>query len=217
MPIDELPRARPAHAAGLRGRRSWRRRRRRRRPTAPCSRSTRSSAQRHHIERRPRRRLRRSARRRSSPSCSDTIYGILTDLLVFVAAISLIVGGIGVMNIMLVSVTERTREIGIRMAIGAREQDIRTQFLVEAVALAVLGGLAGVALGSVGHHGAQGAARVAHGRSARSRSASASRSAARSASPSGSSPRAAPRASIPSRLCGTNRPLATGGSRGQGA
>jgi putative ABC transport system permease protein len=79
----------------------------------------------------------------------DKIYGILTDLLVFVAAISLIVGGIGVMNIMLVSVTERTREVGIRMAIGAREQDIRTQFLVEAVALSVLGGFAGVALGSL--------------------------------------------------------------------
>jgi putative ABC transport system permease protein len=79
----------------------------------------------------------------------DRIYGILTLLLVFVAAISLIVGGIGVMNIMLVSVTERTREIGIRMAIGAREGDIRTQFLAEAVVLSLLGGLAGVAVGAL--------------------------------------------------------------------
>ena len=87
----------------------------------------------------------------------DKIYGILTQLLVFVAAISLIVGGIGVMNIMLVSVTERTREVGIRMAIGAREGDIRTQFLMEAVALSVLGGLAGVLVGSLAILGLQAA------------------------------------------------------------
>jgi putative ABC transport system permease protein len=77
----------------------------------------------------------------------SVIYNLLTLLLVCVAAISLFVGGIGVMNIMLVSVTERTREIGIRMAIGARANEIQTQFLVEAVALAMLGGIAGALLG----------------------------------------------------------------------
>jgi putative ABC transport system permease protein len=77
----------------------------------------------------------------------DRISDALTLLLVFVAAVSLVVGGIGIMNIMLVSVTERTREIGIRMAIGARERDIRAQFLVEAVTLAFLGGVAGVIAG----------------------------------------------------------------------
>jgi putative ABC transport system permease protein len=76
-----------------------------------------------------------------------TISKIMTVLLGSIASISLIVGGIGIMNIMLVSVKERTREIGIRMAVGAKEWDILIQFMIEAVLLSVIGGLIGVILG----------------------------------------------------------------------
>ena len=77
----------------------------------------------------------------------SSITGLLTLLLAGIASISLVVGGIGIMNIMLVSVRERTREIGIRKAIGARGRDILLQFLVEALALSLLGGLIGIVLG----------------------------------------------------------------------
>lgn len=77
---------------------------------------------------------------------STLITGILQAVLVSIASISLLVGGIGIMNIMLVSVTERTREIGLRMALGARKSDIRNQFLVEAAVLCVMGGAIGLGL-----------------------------------------------------------------------
>lgn len=83
----------------------------------------------------------------------NIITGSMTAMLSAIAAISLLVGGVGIMNIMLVSVTERTREIGIRMALGARPRDILRQFLIESIVLSAVGGAIGIGLGVLGSYG----------------------------------------------------------------
>ncbi|OGW56116.1 MAG: multidrug ABC transporter substrate-binding protein, partial [Nitrospirae bacterium RBG_16_43_8] len=81
---------------------------------------------------------------------AEQLMNVMTLLLGAIASISLLVGGIGIMNIMLVSVTERTREIGIRMAIGAKTRDIRLQFIIEALILSLIGGIVGIIIGMLG-------------------------------------------------------------------
>ncbi|MEX2325413.1 MAG: FtsX-like permease family protein, partial [Gemmatimonadaceae bacterium] len=90
---------------------------------------------------------------RNQTELADAASGttqVMSYLLAAIASISLLVGGIGIMNIMLVSVTERTREIGIRMAIGARGSDVLTQFLIESVVMSLLGGIIGLLVGFAG-------------------------------------------------------------------
>src|SRR5665811_1266812 len=82
-------------------------------------------------------------------SIANSITSVLTIFLSGIAGISLLVGGIGIMNIMLVSVTERTREIGLRKALGARKRDIMLQFLTESAFLSLIGGMLGIGLGWV--------------------------------------------------------------------
>ena len=128
----------------------------------------------------------------------------MTALLASVAAVSLLVGGIGVMNIMLLSVTERTREIGLRMALGARPRDVMLQFLAEAVTLSLVGGLIGVVVGLAASGGVRQALRWSAVISPAAIVVSIVGGGAWSASGSGCIRRARRRGSIRSTPCGSS-------------